>query len=108
MSSRDELRALSYGRAVPDFDFTSPMSPLLRLPSTVTSERKLVLLTACPDRDFVCAMSPELTVASPVVSPTSTPIVADTLSLWWPAESFTLVNVTVIYSLHVTPVRFTM
>lgn len=34
-----------YGRAVPDLDFTAVVSPLLRLPSVFTSERKLVAST---------------------------------------------------------------
>ncbi len=38
-----------WGSAVPDLDFTNPMSALLRLPSTFTSERKFEPVTNCPD-----------------------------------------------------------
>jgi hypothetical protein len=39
------------GSAVPDFDWTSPMSELLIAPLTVTSSRKLLAVTGCPDWD---------------------------------------------------------
>jgi hypothetical protein len=43
----------NYGRAVPDFDFTSETSELLSVPSAVTSLRKLVKPTVWPERDLV-------------------------------------------------------
>jgi hypothetical protein len=39
------------GSAVPDSDWTSPMSELLISPLTVTSSRKLFAVTGCPDWD---------------------------------------------------------
>ena len=93
------------GSAVPDLDFTNPISPLLRLPSMVTSERKFVLPTTCPDRDFVCAMSPEFTLRSAVVSPARTPIGTTTLPVLIPSLTPTRV-IPIVCALD-TPVRFT-
>ena len=49
-----ELRVTkSYGKPVPDFDWTVAISELLIAPLTVTSTRKLLALTVCPDCDWV-------------------------------------------------------
>src|SRR5689334_21690311 len=93
-----------YGRAVPDFDFTRPISALFIKPSVVTSSRKLELVTACPDCDLVWPISAELTTPSPLVSPISTFIDPAIAGLKLPAESVTLLKLMVITCALVTPV----
>src|SRR5438067_322640 len=98
---------LLHGKAVPDFDFTNEMSALLIEPSAVTSSRKLELSTTWPDCDLVWLISAELTEPSAVVSPMSTLIDPATAGLKLPAESATLLKLTVIICPLVTPVKLT-
>src|SRR5438045_1672257 len=71
------------------------MSALSKKPSTFTSARKLVFVTAFPDCDFVCVMSAESTKLSPLVSPVRTPSAAETLNV--PVPSVTPCKVTELY-----------
>src|SRR4051812_42690743 len=97
-----------YGNAVPDLLLTSPISPLLSVPSAFTSLRKFDASTVCPDLDYVWLISAELTVPSPFVSAINIPTDIGTELLLPPAESFTFVRVTVITCALLTPVRLTM
>ena len=101
------LVSLTYGSAVPDLDSTSPISALLRVPSTVTSSRKLEPVTGLPDCDLVWPVSAELTEALAVVSATRTPIVAEAVPMA-PVTSIAPDRVTVRYWAFGTPVRATV
>ena len=92
---------------MPDLLLTNEMSALLRLPSTVTSDRKLVPESTCPERDLVWLISAEFTLPSPVVSPTRAPIVVAATPIL-PALSCALLIAMVVYCPFVTPVRFTV
>src|SRR2546428_9602239 len=97
-----------YGSAVPDLDLTVEMSELLIRRLTVTSVRKLLEFATVPLCAFVWLMSDELTEPLAVVSPRSTPIDAERRLLLFPAESVTLLKLTVITWALITPVRLTM
>ena len=53
----------SYGRLVPDFNFTDETSDALIVPLHVTSSRKLASPTNCPTWDFVSVTSVAFTEA---------------------------------------------
>src|SRR5438128_2460291 len=72
---------LQFYKPVPDLDWTVEMSVLLISPLTVTSVRKLELVTGLPDCACVCEMSVEFTRRLAEVSPRSTPIGMTTLPL---------------------------
>lgn len=55
---------------LPERERAMNVSPLLRLPSLLKSERKLAALVLCPERFRTCVASPELTLRSPFVSRT--------------------------------------
>src|SRR5438477_4925183 len=58
-----------HGSAVPDLLLTNAISALSTNPSTFTSSRKFVPVTAWPDCDFVWEISAESTKRSALVSP---------------------------------------
>ena len=100
------LSVLNHGRNAPDCDRTLIVSPMLIIPSTFTSQRKLVASVTSPERLRVWIVSPTLTNPLPSVSPTSTPISAPTSPVLVP--SFTPSNVIVILCAVITPVRLTV
>ena len=72
-------------------------------PFAVTSVRKFVAVTVCPDWPFTWPMSDAVTEPFPVVSPTSTPMEAETLPLRFPSESVTLLSATFSTCAFATP-----
>src|SRR4051794_38128864 len=105
---RSEHRViLSYGRLLPDLDFTKPTSVALMVPFTTTSDRNVDAFTVPAEAfSFVWATSLAVTVPLPPLSPDRMPI--GTMRLPMLVPSLTFERVTPSLCTSVTPVRFTV